>query len=405
MARKNRILVLTADAGFGHRSAANAIVEAINDQYGEDTECKIINPIDDPRVPAIIRKPQIEYDQTIQNHPELYYLSYQISDSQPASAVVKNVISQLMAQVFRDMLIKYQPDVIISTYLLYNMALRRAMTANGMNIPFLSVITDLANVHNLWFQPGPDKYFVASDDVRNQAVQHGIPPENLIVTGLPVDHRIANEKRSKPEIRRALGWDPLLTTILAVSSKRVKDFTSKLQAIESCAYPIQLIVVAGGDTALYDQVRSRKCHIPTHTYNFVDNLPEMLLAADILATKAGGLIVSEGLACALPIILIDFIVGQETGNVDYVCKHAAGVEASTPEAIGQTLSQWLENDQKLLKQFTSNARQIGRPLAAYQIAQEARNILETSVQAWQPINISKQRILSKRNRTRKAINQ
>ena len=405
MSRKNRILVLTADAGFGHRSAANAIVEAINDKYGDDTECKIINPIDDPRVPAIIRKPQMEYDQTIQNHPELYQFSYQISDSYSASAVVENVISQLMVQVFRDMLIKYQPDVIISTYLLYNIALRRAMTANRMNIPFLSVITDLAEVHSLWFQPGPDKYFVASDDVRSQALLHGIPPAKIIVTGLPVDHRIANEKRSKAEIRRSLGWDPELTTILAVSSKRVKNFTDKLQAIGSCGYPIQLAVVAGGDTALYDQVRSREWQIPVWPYNFVDNLSEMLPAADILATKAGGLIVSEGLACGLPIILVDAIAGQETGNVRYVCDHAAGVEATTPEEISQTLKQWLGNDQNLLKQFTHNTKQIGKPMAAYQIALEARNILLNGMYEWQPINISRRRFVSKRNRIQKAINQ
>ena len=33
MSEKKRILILTIDAGFGHRSAANAVRDAILDQY------------------------------------------------------------------------------------------------------------------------------------------------------------------------------------------------------------------------------------------------------------------------------------------------------------------------------------------------------------------------------------
>jgi ATP-dependent Lon protease len=35
METKKRILILTADAGFGHRSAANAICEALEEKYPE----------------------------------------------------------------------------------------------------------------------------------------------------------------------------------------------------------------------------------------------------------------------------------------------------------------------------------------------------------------------------------
>jgi 1,2-diacylglycerol 3-beta-galactosyltransferase len=35
-----------------------------------------------------------------------------------------------------------------------------------------------------------------------------------------------------------------------------------------------------------------------------------MMASDVLVTKAGGLIVSEGLAAGLPILLIDYLPGQ-----------------------------------------------------------------------------------------------
>ena len=385
MKRRQRVLILTADAGFGHRSAAKAIEEAILDGHGDECDCKIVNPVDDLRTPGIIRRPQLNYDRTIRSSRGVYYLSYRMSDSLPISTVVEGVISRLMAPVFRDLLLKERPDAIISTYLLYNSALRSALKAHRMHTPFLSVITDLADVHHMWFQPGPDMFFTASDEVREEAIRSRVSPARVAVSGLPVDIRIPKEEREKDEIRRSLGWDPSLPTVLAVASKRVKGFVDKLEGVEGCGHPMQLVVVAGGNDALYQEVNAREWKAPIHTYNFVGNLPEMMLAADVLVTKAGGLIVSEGLACGLPMILIDSISGQETGNVRYVCNHGVGVKAKTREDVRNVLCEWLGNEGNVLRQYAANARLLGKPGAAYRISDEIWKVLqrnERKAPAW-----------------------
>jgi 1,2-diacylglycerol 3-beta-galactosyltransferase len=43
-------------------------------------------------------------------------------------------------------------------------------------------------------------------------------------------------------------------------------------------------------------------------------MPTMMRAADAIICKAGGLTVTESLACGLPLLLTDVIPGQETGN-------------------------------------------------------------------------------------------
>jgi UDP-N-acetylglucosamine:LPS N-acetylglucosamine transferase len=92
-------------------------------------------------------------------------------------------------------------------------------------------------------------------------------------------------------------------------------------------------------------------------------------AADILITKAGGLVVSEGLASGLPMILVDAIVGQETANLDYVLRNMAGVSAPTTEEVRATVCRWLSGEREVLGRYARNARRIGKPGAAYQIAQ------------------------------------
>ena len=60
-----RILILTADAGFGHRVAANAVAQALRERHGETCIVDVVNPLEDRRAPAVLRKAQDDYDRVI----------------------------------------------------------------------------------------------------------------------------------------------------------------------------------------------------------------------------------------------------------------------------------------------------------------------------------------------------
>ena len=85
--------------------------------------------------------------------------------------------------------------------------------------------------------------------------------------------------------------------------------------------------------------------------------------------QAGGLIIAETLACGLPLLLIDVLPAQEKGNVDIVLQSGAGELALTPGAALEVLYHWLADGGALLTQRASNARAVGRPRAALDIAE------------------------------------
>jgi UDP-N-acetylglucosamine:LPS N-acetylglucosamine transferase len=245
---------------------------------------------------------------------------------------------------------------------------RRILEQRNQPIPFFSVVTDLDRVHSFWFHPGPDTYFVASEELVDQAVLQGVAREKVIASGIPVDIRIADERRDARAVRKQLGWDPSLPALLVVGSRRVHNLLEKLVGIDECGVPLQLAVVAGGDEALYRAVKGRQWRVPTACYGYAENIPELMRAADVLITKAGGLVVSEGLASGLPMILVDAIVGQETANLDYVLRNMAGVSAPTTEEVRATVCRWLSGEREVLGRYARNARRIGKPGAAYQVA-------------------------------------
>ena len=57
---------------------------------------------------------------------------------------------------------------------------------------------------------------------------------------------------------------------------------------------------------------------------FVRNVEEYMVAAHLIVSKAGPGSIAEAAACALPIMLFDFLPGQEEANVDFVRDQGMG---------------------------------------------------------------------------------
>lgn len=376
MNKKKCILILTVDTGFGHRSAANAVAAAIDEKYRDDCVCVILNPMRRRSAPFFLRQSQETYDATVRASQRLYHLTYWMCDTFIASALVDAGLTVSLYQTMKTVLAEFSPDIILSTSHLFHAPLGAALSRTRLSVPFYSIITDLYEVHKLWFQPSPDRFFVGSEAVRDQAVTSGIPAEKVYVSGIPVNPKIASRNQSKAELRRRLGWEERLLTILAVGSRRINRLAENLAVIDGSRFPFQVAAVAGGDDGLHEQFLKTRWRHPVFIYNYVGCLPDMLRSADVLISKAGGLIITEGLACDLPMILVDAIPGQETGNARYICENGAGVVSNSPAETLAILDGWLEDDQRELKRVSLNASRLGKPQAAYLIADAV----------WQSIN-------------------
>ncbi len=368
MEEHKKVLILTADAGFGHRSAANALAAAIEESYASELEFEIANPLDDKGTPFFLRDSQTDYDRWVRNVPELYKLGYSASDALVPTVLMEQALTAMLIDVIRDLLKKSQPDVIVTTYPLYQSAVTTLLTSRKYRVPFYTIVTDLSTVHRLWFHSKVDGCLVPNKLVADLALNYGIPPQKISITGIPVHPNVVRETRDKNTIRQSLGLTPDIPTILAVGSRRVERMLDSLNVINHFGAPLQLIVVAGKDETIYNGANQMEWHIPAKIYNFVDNMPELMHASDMILCKAGGLIVTESLACGLPMILVDVIPGQETGNAQYVVAYGAGEMTESSCDILELLCHWMLNDGAQFKRAAANAKAIGQPRSAYDAA-------------------------------------
>ena len=157
---KKKILILYADAGFGHRSAANAVQQALKIAHSEDCEATLVNPLEDSRAPALLRESQSDYDRILKTMPELYRIGYEASDGSLPVALMDGAFILMLYDVMRDLVEEHKPDAIVTTYPAYQSPLDALFLVGEKRIPLLTVITDLVSVHRTWFNQGVDRCLV-----------------------------------------------------------------------------------------------------------------------------------------------------------------------------------------------------------------------------------------------------
>ncbi len=181
------------------------------------------------------------------------------------------------------------------------------------------VVTDF-DVHKIWLIPGVDAYCVASEYTKGRLLALGVEADKIHVTGIPLDEKFIGH-RDRKDVRRRLGLDPGAFTVLVSTSS---FGFGPIEALADYFNGIQLIVICGHNLPLRARLEGKSN--PKHKIcGFVDNMEEMMAAADVMITKPGGLSVTEALANHLPMVFFSVIPGQEAGNVRVLAANGIGL--------------------------------------------------------------------------------
>ncbi len=364
-----KILILTADAGFGHRSTANALCRAFEMRHGEEAQVIIVNPLDDAAALFFLRSAESDYDKLAREWPQFYKLGYKMTDLSLTTNVTEMAYVMMMYEPIARLMKQHQPDVVVITFPTYQYPVAAYRRIAGVRVPIVTVVTDLVSLQKMWFSQSVDMCLVPTGEAAVAAIQRDMDPEGIHVTGLPVNPELANVPASKAEARRALGWPEDKFTVLAVGSKRVEALDTFADILNHSGHDLHFVGVAGGNGQLYEALQNAEWHVPATIYDYITNMPDLMHAADCIVSKAGGLIVTESLACGLPMFLTQVIPGQETGNAKFIVEGGAGDLTLEPLQFLEGMAHWLADDRRLFKERAANARRLGRPDAAFVAAE------------------------------------
>lgn len=405
------ILFLIADTGAGHRSAANAIRNAIRlisqQEQAEWLACHQntlvaavpasaatrteLPPPPNYRIEIVdvfeeysrfpLREAVKLYGPTIRYNPRLYGEVFRRSNQEKTVIAVESLTTPLIFNGLLRLLTSVQPDIVISIHPMLNFITVRVLRELGLRIPFITVVTDLVSIHRYWFTPDADACIVPTEQAQHLALQHGLDYRRVHILGMPIDPAFALPVESKAYLQHKLGLMADLPVVLLVGGgDGAGGLLAAVRAISQARLAVQLLVITGRNKRLYASLQRMraKLHVPAQIFGFVQNMPEMMHASDVIVTKAGPGTISEALACQLPIVLSGYVPGQEEGNIDYVVGSGVGMLALNSRVLVDTLRHLLRPGSPELSRCLQNAQRIRRPHASFAIARYLLSLLPAS---------------------------
>jgi 1,2-diacylglycerol 3-beta-galactosyltransferase len=325
-----RALFLISDTGGGHRSAANAITAAL-DEIKEPFAFE--HRIEDVAAHCSFPLTQLGlgYSMALRYAPPVYGALYYATNGRRRYRALVRFCEPLYRERLRDLFLSYNPDVIVSVHPLLNHAALRARADAGMqHVPIVTVITDLGKVHESWLMPDADAVVVPAREVYERALSRGISPSRLRLLGQPIHPQFDDVVGTKEELRTQLGLpkDRLIVMLMAGGEGGGKLLPTTL-ALAKARMPIHLLVVCGRNEPLRTRLEEISASLPTPmtVLGFTNEIPEYFHAVDLLVTKAGPGALAEANAAQLPVVVYDYVPGQERGNVEFVRHNGLGAVA------------------------------------------------------------------------------
>lgn len=368
------VLFLFSDTGGGHRSAAEAIIEALHLEFGDTISTEMVDIFKECAPMPFDRFPEL-YPVMVRV-PQLWGLGYRLSNGSRRVNLLERSTWPYVRRSFRSLVQQHPSDLIVSVHPLANAPMLRAL--GKAHPPYITVVTDLVTTHAFWYHRQADLCIVPTEAARLRAINMGLEPKRVRVIGLPVAERFCQPAGDRTALRRELNWPEKRFTVLLVGGgEGMGPLEEIATAIAEARLPLSLAVVCGRNERLRERLAVRSWPIPTFVYGFVHEMPTFMRAADVLITKAGPGTISEALNAALPMILYNRLPGQEDGNVPYVTENGAGIWAPHVAQIVSALRYWQTNRAAYATAQVA-CRTLARPAAAREIARILAEYLKIS---------------------------
>jgi UDP-N-acetylglucosamine:LPS N-acetylglucosamine transferase len=231
------------------------------------------------------------------------------------------------------------PDVaaVVSTYPMASQVLGRLRRTGRLHAPVAAVMTD-PSVHRLCVADGVDLHLAPGRRTAKQILDHGWPALTVSPIVDPA-FRPVRDRAEREAIRRRFGLpvDERLAVVVA-GSWGVGDVAATADDIAGAGDAVP-VVVCGRNEDLRRQVGAAPDAI---ALGWVDDMPELLRAADVVVHNAGGLSSVEAMASGVPVISYRCLPGHGVANAGILCDERLSPWPDSPAELATDVRRALD---------------------------------------------------------------
>jgi len=282
----------------------------------------------------------------------------------------------LLVERLRDYWLRREPDLVVSLIPHFNRALVASLNAALPGVPFVTVMTDLADTPpSFWVEPGTPQHVVCGTPrAQAQALAQGCPPAQVHrVSGMilrPEFH--APPLPDRDQERARLGFDPRRPIGVVLfgghGSAAMRTLARQLD-------DVQLILLCGHNRALAQALRRRPARAARLIVEFTPQVHHYMQLADFFVGKPGPGSLSEAVQQGLPVITIRnaWTMPQERYNADWVLDNGLGLVVPSHRKVGAAVRTVLQR----LPEFKANVARIDNR-ALFEVPEVLARVLQRS---------------------------
>ena len=143
-----------------------------------------------------------------------------------------------------------------------------------------------------------------------------------------------------------------------------------IRALMSMRLPAQIVALCGNNADLLTEVlhtaETAPAHLKFRALPYTTDMHEWMAISDLFIGKPGGLTLSETMASALPMILLNPIPGQEEINASSILEQGMAVSPTDVVTLPYKVDLLLREPQRLAV-MRERMKQVAQPRAAYTI--------------------------------------
>jgi hypothetical protein len=334
------------DAGGGHRSAANALSQVIQ-QQGRPWRVEMLNlqelfdSLDVFRKLTGIRSQDI-YNMTLKK-------GWTLGSPQLTRAMhgIIRLYHRQQVRLLERYWTKSPSDLVVSLIPNFNRALFQSIETVTPGVPLITILTDLADFPPHFWIEKQDQYIVCGTDrAVAQARSLDYDDDRIFrASGMILNPKfyepIQVDRRAE---RMRLGLDPDRPTALVLfGGQGSTDMIEIAARISESQQPVQLILLCGHNEKLADRLRAMKLNQPVHVEGFTREVPYFMHLSDLFIGKPGPGSISEALAMRLPVIVERnaWTLPQERYNADWIQDQGVGMVLSGFRQIDTAIEEML----------------------------------------------------------------
>lgn len=364
------VLILSANTGEGHNSAARAIREYIEARGGS---CRVEDGLAymGQSSNKLICKSHVFFYRSL---PKVYGVGYRFEERQ---ALRQAYQEKLCAQVrrrrshklpkrkrsLRTLLNHGGFDAVICVHVFAARLVSELKLSGQVKLPAFFLATDYTcspGVNQLEM----DAWLIPHERLIPEFEAYGIPRKKLIPTGIPVRAAFM-EKADKMEARRALGL---------AENRRIAVFSCGsmgagpmgrlvLTLVEALPEDGLLVAICGNNHSLERSLRALVKSPKLQVLGYTARITEYMDAADLFITKPGGLSTTEAVFKRVPLVLINAVPGCESRNMEFMEERGCALTARGALSLARTAVALLDSPASLQALSENCAREFQRSAA------------------------------------------